>query len=204
MCDGNVHDLITKSPNNLRHDHKFLCNLFLQMLRALAYTASKGLVHRDLKPENSLYVRTSPSAYPQEDFRFVLADFGCSKDQDLARTTERGTPLFMAPEMSIPNQRQTHKSDVYSLAVSFLYICEAGQITSRPKKHEIRSRVLEAMLDAQVTHLQPLLKEDPSERPSAQEILLQYNPGDEEAHRMVPQPLRRRSASWGMDMIIDG
>ena len=63
-------------------------------------------------------------------FRFVLADFGLSKEQVQARTLQKGSPLFIAAEICIPGAQQTYKVDSYSLGATMLAIEDAGKTPS--------------------------------------------------------------------------
>jgi serine/threonine protein kinase len=134
LYEGTVEDLTEEKPAR-RRQQEFLTQVFKQMLRALMYIASVGILHRDVKPANILYTDEN-SATPEsannsvvnENFRFVLADFGLSKEQVQARTLQRGYPLFIAPEMRIPGAQQTYKVDVCSLVAGRPVVTE-GRIT---------------------------------------------------------------------------
>lgn len=197
LYEGSVENLIVEKPAH-RQCRGFLVPLFKQMLRALMYIASVGIIHRDVKPANILYtVENSASSEStenpvlNENYRFVLTDFGLSKEQVQARTLQKGTPLFMAPEMRIPDAQQTYKVDVYSLGVTMLFVGNAGNIYSQPPKRDedIQPRLQHALQDARWHFMAPLLCSDPHERPSAQDLFLKYWPGDEEAQHMTPKPL---------------
>ena len=61
--------------------------LIFQVLSAVAYMHSEGVVHRDLKPENLLYHSTD------EDSKIMISDFGLSKMEDSGiMATACGTP----------------------------------------------------------------------------------------------------------------
>lgn len=197
LYKGSLEYLIEEDPAR-RWQQVFLLSVFQQMLRALMYIASVGILHRDVKPANILYtIENSASSEPtvnavvNENFRFVLADFGLSKEQVQARTLQRGTPLFMAPEMRIPGAQQTYKVDIYSLGVSMLVVGDAGNIYSQPvqREEDIHSRLQHALQDERFPLITPLLYSNPGERPSAQDLFLNLWPGDEEAQRMKPKPL---------------
>ena len=58
-----------------------------QVLSAVAYMHSEGVVHRDLKPENLLYHSSD------EDSKIMISDFGLSKMEDSGiMATACGTP----------------------------------------------------------------------------------------------------------------
>jgi len=84
-----------------------------QVLIALEYAHSKGLIHRDIKPSNIIIDQNGIAK---------LMDFGISKSveskTDLTRFGRNvGTVLYMSPEQ-INNQESTAKTDLYSLAVT--------------------------------------------------------------------------------------
>lgn len=197
LYEGSLEYLVEEDPARRRHEG-FLLQVFEQMLRALMYIASVGIIHRDVKPANILYTiedstrsRFTENSLMHENFRFVLADFGLSKEQMLAKTLQKGSPLFMAPEMRIQGAQQTYKVDVYSLGVTMLHVGDAGQICSQPvqKNEDIPPRLQHALQDQRVCEMVALLKPDPRERPSAQALFLKTWPDDEEAKQMNAKPL---------------
>lgn len=65
-----------------------------QVVRALQYIHSKGVVHRDLKPENIL-LAYSPKT---NSHRVMLSDFGAYAVPRRSRmVTQAGTPNYQAP-----------------------------------------------------------------------------------------------------------
>jgi tRNA A-37 threonylcarbamoyl transferase component Bud32 len=80
------------------------------MLNALEYAHSRGVVHRDIKPSNMLI---DPKG------RVLLMDFGIAlaltEEQRLTRTnTSMGTPDYMSPEQITRPLEVDFRSDIYS------------------------------------------------------------------------------------------
>jgi serine/threonine protein kinase len=180
---GSVEEHLAANPTH-RRDSVFLDRVFSHILRSLMFIVHHGIIHRDVKSANILYDDTQKG-----EIRFVLADFGLSKEQVLARTVECGTPIYMAPEVCIPGAHQSHKIDVYSLGVTMLAIGGAGgfdenKISSRG---EISTAIKAGLRDDTFSSMAPLLHQKPAMRPSAQDIFLSIWHHDPEAIRLSPQ-----------------
>ncbi|MEI7812353.1 MAG: serine/threonine-protein kinase [Ignavibacteria bacterium] len=88
--------------------------IFGQMLDAVGYAHSKGIIHRDIKPSNVI-VGTGDSV--------KIMDFGIAKilgDKSLTRTgTKMGTVYYMSPEQIRAGKDIDVRTDIYSLGITF-------------------------------------------------------------------------------------
>ena len=91
-------------------------NMFSQMILAVEYVHSQGLIHRDIKPSNFMVTKGG---------QIKLLDFGIAKNinesaVDYTKTglmQQMGTPLYMSPEQVKNTAEVTKQTDVYSLGV---------------------------------------------------------------------------------------
>jgi serine/threonine protein kinase len=95
---------------------KEIRQIFSQMLDAVGYVHTKGLVHRDIKPSNFMI---------DKEGVVKLLDFGIAKNTDASSAEytqtgtgmQMGTPMYMSPEQITETKSVTAKSDIYSLGV---------------------------------------------------------------------------------------
>lgn len=90
-------------------------SIFRQMLTGIRYAHSKGVIHRDIKPSNFIL---TPSGVKITDFGIaqITGDTGLT-----AAGATLGTPKYMSPEQ-ILGERTDHRTDIYSLGVTFYEI----------------------------------------------------------------------------------
>ena len=101
----NVNIIIEYAPNGNLSDYlkkigvipEIYCKYYMRQIRdGLKYLLSKNIIHRDLKPQNILM-------FPKNIVK--LADFGFARNfqEDQLFNTLCGSPLYMSPEIVIPN-----------------------------------------------------------------------------------------------------
>jgi len=158
-----------------------------QLINALVYLESQGVVHRDLKPEN---VMVQPSADGTCE-RLKLIDFGSARDRlDVPPKQETelvaknklqsapshfvGTPEFMSPE-AIHGKLATHRSDLWSLGCSAFQLY-TGRTPFKGASDYFTFLKADAAAYQEPSHLAgrleshfiaSLLKVDPDQRPAS-------------------------------------
>jgi len=145
-----------------------------QVLSAITYCHSKGVVHRDLKPENVLIDSIQENGL----INVKIIDFGTalffSKDTEINETL--GTPYYVAPEVLLGNY--TEKCDIKSIGV-IMYILLCGsppfngksdeEIMNAVKKgaYSFKNKVWESISPEAKDLIKQMLAYNPEERISA-------------------------------------
>jgi eukaryotic-like serine/threonine-protein kinase len=132
----------------------------IEILKALDYIHTNGVVHRDLKPENIMV---------DENDHIKLIDFGIAGDTASRRltyanfTSMLGTPNYIAPEQ-VKGKRGDGRTDLYSMGV-ILYEMLTGKLPFTGPTP------MAAMNDRLLNHPLPPTVADPTVSPQLQEIL---------------------------------
>ena len=151
--------------------HKRLCfDVLEQMLGALDYLSTKGLIHRDVKPENILYTHRG-----QHHYRFQLADFGLARSQSVANSLA-GTLQYLAPEfqprLSNIYADQSHKSDIWSLFGTIVaFESRFERYPPRTQDYVVLWNALRAQRKA-FPNFESMANLHPDHRPSAAQLLV--------------------------------
>jgi carbon catabolite-derepressing protein kinase len=116
-------ELFAKVANRGRFSEDLGRKYFQQLISAVGYCHSRGVLHRDLKPENLLL---------DESGNLKVSDFGLSALTDHIRPdgllhTLCGTPAYVAPEILTRKGYDGAKIDVWSCGV-ILFVLTAGYL----------------------------------------------------------------------------
>jgi ABC-type transport system substrate-binding protein len=99
-------------------------DIAIQVIDALNYSHTRGVVHRDIKPENIMVFREE-----EGPLRVRVMDFGLAKVSTKTRITQTGvlvgTMTYVSPEQVIGGEIDP-RTDLYSLG-TVLYECLVGQ-----------------------------------------------------------------------------
>ena len=139
-----------------------------QMADALNYTHHSGIVHRDIKPSN-IFIDTHGNVR--------LLDFGIAKNNEGGSGTltgsTLGTRIYMSPEQVKDPKRVDYRTDLYSLAVTFVHLLtgKAPYDSTTSSDFEIQLNIVTKPLELDGVpsnwraFLEPYLEKDPAKRP---------------------------------------
>lgn len=119
---GSLYELMKTNLLNFKEK----VGVCLDVVSALTYLHSKGVIHRDLKPANILVsLNTSDRS---RTYKGILTDFGISKDVAKTNqcTTDMGTPKYTAPELLDKGQPYNRSADIYSMG-TIMYELFSGE-----------------------------------------------------------------------------
>lgn len=192
-----------------------LLHIFAQIVDAVAYLHSNGLMHRDLKPSNILFdnlnhirivdfglatslLRSKPVAVsvaeqPATSAEWADAD-GAGGDHP-SLTSNVGTELYMSPEQQ-QGPHYDQRVDVFALGIIFVELLVPLVTEMERAVVLVRARKLQfdaSLSPAEVAFASRLLNPDPALRPSCDEIF--DDPILEDVASEVRTHRRRRSVS---------
>lgn len=148
-----------------------------QIVPALDYAHSCGMVHRDIKPSNFFLTKAG---------QIKVMDFGIAKAQDSLISTHTnsrmGSVAYMSPEQIKSPKYVTHKTDIYSLGVTLHHLL-AGKIpydTTTQSEYTVMEKIIKEPLPVlscsdQLNQLiQVATQKDPKKRPESLANWLAY------------------------------
>ncbi|GAX10977.1 hypothetical protein FisN_2Lh507 [Fistulifera solaris] len=179
LCHGgDLFDRLDEQPD-FHYTEAQCARLVKQMVSAVRYLHSKGIIHRDLKLENFLFSNQEP------DSELKMIDFGLSKHFELGQSLHDkvGTPYTVAPE--IIQGAYDEKCDVWAVGV-ITYLLLSGETPFGGLDGESLLLVKENIMRGELTFeptdvwaqvsedgkgfVKRLLRADPKKRPTAREI----------------------------------
>ncbi len=144
------------------------------VLFALEYAHSKGILHRDMKPSNILI---------NAEGHVILADFGISGLNVEMDDEEEllGTPIYMAPEV-MKNESSDKASDIFSIGLILAEVLLGSKVNGGMPTRELLANAvrgepveiedIDGLLPPVFTRLiKDMLSLNPSQRPSPQEAI---------------------------------
>ncbi|CCF58142.1 hypothetical protein KAFR_0D04950 [Kazachstania africana CBS 2517] len=155
-------------------DEKYIGVIMREILIALKYIHKDNVIHRDIKAANVLI---------NNDGSIKLCDFGVAAQLNQTksrRQTMAGTPYWMAPEVIMEGVYYDTKADIWSTGITAYEVttgnppyCDvealrAMQLIAKSKPPRLEGRNYSALIKEFIA---TCLDEDPSERPTADELL---------------------------------
>lgn len=171
---GQLFERISKSP---KINEKIAARYIFEIVLALDSCHKHGVVHRDIKPENLLFESDAPEAH------LKMIDFEISALRKVTQseaTYAVGSVVYMPPERF--SGETTEKSDIWSTGV-ILYVILSGCVPIQGKTDaetikkiistdiSLSRKVWDNISDNAKSLIQRMLSRNPSDRPTAQEVL---------------------------------
>lgn len=167
---GNVLELLKKDPpfSELK-----AAEITRQILEALVYLHSRGVIHHDIKLQNFLI---------DDEGTVKLCDFGLSVklDNKELKHSISGTPGYIAPEVLFTKDIPTPAIDIWSMGVAVFLMVTGKQPFQTKDKKETFARIKHVsyawppkpvVSDVVKSFVTACLRKDPEERPTAANLL---------------------------------
>ena len=107
--------------------------MIYQLLRAVQYLHSEGVVHRDIKPANIIADFSNPGTPTVKLIDFGLAKDFHSAEKMTAMVSRNGTCSYMAPEIYF-TESYDKEVDVWSLGCSIFQMLTNKQLVTIPQR----------------------------------------------------------------------
>lgn len=194
----NLRNIMRKGPLEERR----VMDISIQVLRALGYAHSKGIIHRDIKPENIMFDKNG--VVKVTDFGLARkAQYGSDQQSITAANAFLGTESYMSPEQKINPKSVTHKSDIYSYGVVLYEMLTGGNLPMGLFQPPSCHRHVNEYWDSFIYRL---LDINPEMRPkNCQEIIDELeNLGKEESDARASIPKKGEKKKGVIEKINDG
>jgi len=189
-----------------------------QIIEALDYIHSRGIIHSDLKPENIIIDK-------EENIRLI--DFGIVRTASAEIASDikevRGTLHYMSPEQAEGNPYDI-RSDLFSMGVVLYELCcgtkpftgdyDMAVIYSILYEEPVAPDRISDDINPELSHvIMQLLSKNPSERPASAAQLLELLPEDfgggkeavaDDIHRTAVLPFEYPSGDGDSRLIAEG
>ena len=190
FCPTTLRHVIDNSE--LHRRPREVCGLLRQMLEALAYIHSRGVIHRDLKPANIFLDANGDikigdfglaTSGHRRDASADDVDGTAGEDAEESLTTGVGTAHYRAPEQGLRNRSYDEKADLYSVGVILFEMARPPFSTGMERAvalRALRERGAEGLLPAEQQAVEQdsiaklvsnLTSANPAKRLSAVEVL---------------------------------
>lgn len=148
-------------------DNIDLVGIAYEICSAMMHVHARKVIHRDLKPQNILINKSK---------HVKICDFGIAKVLDATTLTSithnKGTFLYMAPEMFNLDQLYNNKVDVYAFGVVLFFILTKGKMPVPKTAGGLENYSLPAEInDLSKKIIHKCWSSDPSKRPSFKKLL---------------------------------
>lgn len=168
--------LLTFISTRRRISEAHAAEVMYQVLSAVAYCHSKGVVHRDIRPEH-IVVQTGVDRW-----ELKIADFGCATMLDPRKqlTGVLGSTFFLAPE--VIRGSYSEKCDLWSCGILMYLLLTGHYPYAGQSEKEVMQLLMTGRAEVEITEvsnearqlLSLLLLKNQKERISASEALQHY------------------------------
>ncbi|TMS36818.1 hypothetical protein L596_003896 [Steinernema carpocapsae] len=170
--------------SNQTRDKQQMCRWFRELVDAVEYVHSQGLIHRDLKPQNIFFaangrLKVGDLGLATQNLngdRFVEGDDPAPFSDLCIHTGNVGTRTYMSPEQLLGKPYDS-KIDVFALGLifcemikSFVTVMERIEILQGLQKGSV-SNILNSLSACDIDFIKWLTKMNPDQRPSCSGII---------------------------------
>lgn len=141
-------------------DEVLVARLARQLLTAVSYCHSRGIVHRDIKPEHMMLVQ--PERGSSQDVKIIDFGLAATADDVSGRRLDRtGTPAYMSPEVVNREMSSATKADVWSIGVCVLELLTGHNVFLGDSHAETFEKI---QAYSRFENIQPILHKNPGWR----------------------------------------